>query len=129
MQVLKQLTTISWTFTIPINQSVSNGIDIESVAPRGLQVVLPSAWTAADVALEVSSDNVTWIPVEKMEGTKVKLLNVPTTASPSPTRIFEAEAWAIGCWKYLRLASVSTSNEDTYVTQAAARTFVGKPLS
>lgn len=125
----QQFTGVDWTFTIPSGESVSNGRRIDAYAPRGLQVEIPAAWTAADVALEVSDDDLTYGPLRDSTAAKVKLTNVPTTSTDHSKHEFPSTAWGIGSWKYVRLASVSTSDENTYVNQGAARTFVGKPMS
>lgn len=127
---IMQHTDIEWVFTIPNGASVSNGVKISNIAPRGLQVLLPAAWTAADVAIEVSDNNSDYYPLRVYDQTKVKLTNVPTSSSPLSSCVFKGEGWAIGSWKWIRLASVNTAAQDTYVNQIGAdRTFIGKPMS
>jgi len=92
-------------------------------------VLIPDAWTAADLALEVSDDGTNWFPIENDSGTRVKLTSIPTASVPRPFRVFPAAAWGAGAFAQARLVSVNTSNEDAYVVQQTARTIVVVPLS
>jgi len=126
---LRQNSGTRWTVTIPANDSKSNAFPISEECPRGLVALIPDAWTAADLAIEVSDDGTNWFPLENDSGTKAKLTSIPASASPRPFRVFPAVAWGAGAFAQARLVSVNTSNEDAYVVQQTARTIVVVPLS
>lgn len=127
-EFLRQESGKEWIATIPSGQSKSGEIPTSERGPRGIAVLIPSAWTAADIGIEVSNDKLNWFPLEDSEGTRIKLTSVPTSAAARPVRAFPAGAWVVGTFTYMRLTSISTSNEDTEVNQAAARTFFVVPL-
>ena len=99
------------TVTIALNAAVSSQVEIGNRYARGVAVMLVgTAWTAANFALEVSMDggtSGTWTPVFDETGTRVMITNVSTTARR--LYIFPAAAWAVMRYRYLRIASVNTS--------------------
>jgi hypothetical protein len=75
---------------------------------RGLAVSVPSAWTSADIGLEVSTDGTNWLPVQKADGTRVIISGIATSAAA--LYIFPPEVWAAGAFPYVRIASLNTSS-------------------
>lgn len=110
--------------TIASGAAVSNAIRVSKVGPRGIAAILAAAWTAADIGLEVTfdadSETAAWIPVEKPDGTRVRLTSVPTAPSVNPYRPFPAEAWAVGAATFIRLVSLNTAT-GAAANQSAAR--------
>ena len=107
------------TVTILINTAVSSVI-----SPNGEQsidVQTPAAWTAADIAFEVSNDNVTYYPLVSSAGARVKISGVTTNAA----KVYNGGAGveAVMGWPYFRLVSVNTGTSADE-NQAAARTLV-----
>jgi len=92
----------------------SVGIDISKLTPRGLAVLVPAVWTAADLYFEVSEDNETFYPLYDEEGSIVLISGIAT----SEARVYAAPAtvWAVGSWPYMRLVASAA--------QGAARTLV-----
>jgi hypothetical protein len=114
------------TMTIANAAAVSDTFDAEAFGGRGFSVQTPAAWTAADIAFEVSENDSDWFPVYNDLGTRVKITNVATAAAQA--YIAPAEAWVVGAYKHARLASINTAtgaNEN----QGAARTLILKALS
>ena len=110
----KPIRTVS--LTIPINTALSDAIKSDGYYPVG--VVCPSAWTAADISFEISSDGgVTFQKVVGQTGSLVKITNVPTAASEYST--LASAQIIVGEW--IRVASTNTASEAD-ANQAAART-------
>ena len=107
------------TVTIASGAAVSSSIDLASIVPRGIAVQTPAAWTAADIGLEVSVDNSTFIKLYDEFGARVKVTNVATGAAG--VYILPASAWAISVYAYARFASLNTST-GADANQGAART-------
>ena len=63
--------------TIPAGSSVSEGAHVTEMSLVG--VYMPAAWTAAGLALEVSTDNATWLPVYNTDGGSVYAATVGTS--------------------------------------------------
>ncbi len=114
------------TVTIASAAAVSSSIDTREHGPRGLAVELPGAWTAANIAFEVSADDDTWIPVRDETGTRVAITGLQTAEAGA--YIAPAEMWIVGSYAYLRLVSVNTST-GANLNQAAERTLKVNYLS
>lgn len=97
----------------------SASIDMSDQPPRGIAVLVPGAWTAADIGFEVSSDDSTWYPLQNDTGGLVKITGITTDAAGY--YVAPAGTWAIGGWQYMRLNSLDTGDE-TAENQGAART-------
>ncbi len=109
--------------TIANGAAVSTAIDVSKLQLLGIAVVVPAAWTAADIGFEVSSDGTTWIPLQDDTGARIKIAGVTTNASKA--YIAPSGAWAVGAFPYARLVSLNTST-GANANQAAERllTFV-----
>lgn len=106
---------------IAINTAVSGAIDVRGFGPRGLAVQTPAAWTAADIALQVSDNSTDFFPIYGDTGARVKITTVATAAAQ--VYIFPPEVWIIGAYKYIRLESINT------VTGAAENQTTARTLS
>ncbi len=88
---------------IPASGQASNAVDLGGYAVFGL--ISPNAWTAADLSLQVSVDNQTYVDLYTDAGAQAKLLssNIPTSGS----RAFGLDnfAAAVAPWRYLRVVS------------------------
>jgi hypothetical protein len=116
----------TYSVTIASGAAVSSAVDANALGPRGLAVLVPVAWTAADIALEVSDDDITYYPVYDEFGSRVKISNVAT--AEIRTYILPAAAWLVGAYMYLRLVSIDTSS-GANTNQAAARALGVRILS
>lgn len=65
------------TVTIAAGASVSDAAGVSEMSLTG--VYMPSAWTAAGLALEVSQDGSTWLPVYNTDGGSVYSATVGTS--------------------------------------------------
>lgn len=86
---------------------------------RGLVVVTPAAWTAADIGFEASSDGSAWLPLMDNAGARVRITGVATSAARA--YVAPSTAWGAGAFPFVRLVSLNTgtgANEN----QGAART-------
>lgn len=92
--------------TIENAAAVSSSFDPE--AARGFAVELPAAWTAADIGIEVSLDDSTFIPLYDDTGTRVVLSGLET--AEAGLYLAPPEAWPVGIYKYVRLVSLNTSS-------------------
>lgn len=98
---------------IAINQTNSAAIGITKLTPRGLSVVVPDSWTAADIYFESSVDGESgWQRLKDEFGSVVKITGIDTTDGDN--YVAPPQCWALGAWPYLRLVSSAT--------QTAART-------
>jgi len=104
--------------TIAVGESVSSSIRIDGIGPRGLAVLVPSTWTAANIGFEVSVDDATFIPVWN-QGQPVKITDIPVNRAILHTA--PAEVWPMGTFPYMRLVSLDVSDNSAEV-QAGART-------
>lgn len=98
--------------------AVTPTISLIGLGPRGIAVLIQAAaanWVAADMGFEVSDDGSFFVPLCKNDGTRVLISGISTAF----TRLYiaPAEAFPLGAWPYMRLASVSTANAFTSVTQ------------
>lgn len=108
-------------FTIPINQPVSNSVDLSAIRPRGGGIILTSAWDAADILFEGSLDNSNFVQVKDEIGTLLRLSSITTNAAFFYT--FPPKLWSALAMPYLRLRSVAVSGTSN-VNQTAARALV-----
>lgn len=121
--------------TFTAGQSVSETIDLFDtnggiLGPTGLAIDIPNGWTAADIGIDIAQyadpydpESLTWLPLTGADGdasARIKLTNVPT--GRAVTAWFPVGLWAIGGRRYMRLVSLSTSNELNTVNQVAERT-------
>ena len=121
--------------TFTAGQSVSETIDLFDtnggiLGPTGLAIDIPNGWTAADIGIDIAQyadpydpESLTWLPLTGADGdagARIKLTNVPT--GRAVTAWFPVGLWAIGGRRYMRLVSLSTSNELNAVNQVAERT-------
>lgn len=107
---------------IAINTAVSAAVDIRGLVCRGVAIEFPAEWTAANLGIDfwVSAETPVYIPLKYASGTRVVLSGIATAAVG--LQVFPAEVWSGMRYDYLRLASLSTSDNATPVNQAAART-------
>jgi hypothetical protein len=103
------------TATIKNGESVSNAIRIKYAKYVGL--LTPSAWTAADIAFQVSHDGSTFVDLYDDSGSRVTV-----TAAASRAIALDLAALSLSMWDFVKLESVSTSDSDTAVNQGAERT-------
>jgi hypothetical protein len=106
--------------------AVSGSFDVNAQGGRGFAVEVPVAWTAADIAFEVSDDDSTYVPLYSDTGARVKITNIATAAVQ--VYIVPAEAWAIGAYLFMRLVSIDTST-GANTNQGAERTLKVRVLS
>jgi len=101
------------------NEALSETLRIGHFSPRGLGVLVPAAWTAADLALEVSQEGTTWVRLYDSIGVFIRITGIATAES----RLYSApaEAWMVGAWPFLRLASIHPDT-GAPINQGAART-------
>lgn len=92
---------------------------LHPLSPRGFAVLIPASWTAADLVLEVSMDNVTYYALRDNEGAKVKITGIST--SLAGVYNFPATAWAAGAFNWVQVRSVSTSNDANNANQTGAK--------
>jgi len=117
------------TLTIASGEHVSGVMSVSNVRPRGLAVLVPHAWTAADLLIAVSPDNSTWHLLEDRNGGLVRLTGI-NTATPltSVTGVtisggvytLSSDTWAVGTFPFMRFISISVGG-TTAVNQGAAR--------
>ena len=121
--------TNSTTVTIANNAALSSNIDTMGHGPRGIAVETPSAWTAANIGFEASQTGGTatteWAKLYGESGSRVQITNIGTASAN--LYMAPADCWALGTYKYFRLASLNTST-GAAVNQAAARTLKVKML-
>lgn len=103
------------TLTIASGGVVSGVIDCNATVLAGL--VMPAAWTAATLSVEVSTDNVTFWPLYDATGSAV------SWAAPVVSSAYSLDLTALIPWRYARLRSS--------VAQVAAAAFlvVTRPLA
>jgi hypothetical protein len=99
-------------------EAISNAVDISKLQLLGVAVIVPSAWTAADIGFEGSIDGVLWAPLCDDEGVRIKITGV--TTNQSKLYIAPSGAWALGALPYMRFVSLNTSN-GANINQAANR--------
>jgi len=119
--------------TIANGASKSSKINISSIGPRGLGVVLPcvtSSWTAADITFEVSatgneSNDGDWIPLEDASGNPIRITGITTTPPRTGVTnllyVAPAGAWAVGAYPWLRLVSIAAGTGQAAVNQGGNR--------
>jgi hypothetical protein len=110
------------TCTFAAGQSISSAINLASIGPRGLGLVVPAVWTAANIGFDISLDGETWGPCNDKTGSRFVVSGIAT----AQFAYYETPAglWGIGTLPYMRLVSLSTSDNSTPVNQAAARSLV-----
>lgn len=101
--------------TIEQSGTDSTVADIRNERPRGVAVVVGSAWTSADIYIEVSNDQSAWYRLKNDAGSDVAISGIATSAAGYYTA--PAESWMIGPWAYMRLvASAAQSGGDRTLT-------------
>lgn len=83
------ITTIS--FTIPINTAISNGIDLTGKAL--LRLRMPAGWTAANLTVQTSPDNVTWNDLYDNTGVEYTIVAAASRSILIPPSDFPAMRW------------------------------------
>lgn len=109
------------TVAIASGAAVSETVTLTTTRPRGLAVLVPSAWTAADIGFEISTDNSAWVPLYGDTGLRIKITTIATAASQ--LYIAPTEVWAACAFPYLRLASLNTGT-GANANQGAARSLI-----
>lgn len=126
-----------------VNLTIANGAHVSSVLelgalrPRGLAVLVPHTWTAADLVIALSANNSAWHLLEDRNGSLIRLSGI-NTATPltSVTGVtisgavytLSADAWSAGAFPFMRFISV-TAGGTTAVNQGADRTITVVALS
>lgn len=110
------------TCTFTAGESTSSTINLASIGPRGFGLVLPSAWTAANIGFDISVDGTNWGPCNDDTGSRMVVSGITTNhlayyATPP-------KLWGIGTLPYMRLVSLNTSDNLTPVNQLASRSIV-----
>lgn len=77
-----------------------------------------TAWTAADIGLEVSADRATWVLLTAQDGVNVRLTALPTGAAFA--RTFGNNAEDVVAFPWFRLVSLNTASSAD-INQAAQR--------
>jgi hypothetical protein len=103
--------------------TIANGASLSDVLDftffSGGMLLVPSAWTAADIAFHVSDEaEGTFTLLKDKSGSTVKITSVTTDASywyEIPTEVFAAA--------HVKIASINTSTEAA-VNQGAARSLM-----
>lgn len=108
------------TVTIAINTATSTAFECQK--ERVVGVLVPSAWTAADITFDASFTDGTFVKVVNRAGAAYKLTGVATAASEFQLVSGDAnQADIIISAPRLRLVSTNTGSEAD-VNQDAART-------
>lgn len=97
--------------TIANGEPDSTSVDLSDRAPRGVGVRSAdwSAWTSADIKLQVSLDDSTYEDCYDETGNLIKITGLPSSGAASA--IFPAGSWQAGVFPYLRVVSIDTSDE------------------
>lgn len=102
------------TATIPAGSSLSNAIDLSPYRYQGgykaNALIVPSNWTSATIAFQVSSDNVNFYPLFDGQGNEYTNVATPSTALLLDPAVFNSYA-------YLKIQSGSSTAP---VNQASA---------
>lgn len=101
--------SVYFTATIPSGESLSNAVRLGERKHVGL--IMPSAWTAADVTFQVSADGATFVNLYDKTGTEAS-----TKADASQG--IQLGDFDLAPWEYLKLRSGTAA---VPVVQAAAR--------
>ena len=94
--------------TIPNGSNVSDPIVLKHLHPRGMDVLIPDEWTAADIGFENSPDGTNWYLREDAAGEPILVTGIETSAAK--IRQCPADMWGGGAWIYLRLVSLDTGD-------------------
>lgn len=112
------LAEVQYTITIASGQAVSSSVAVIGVTGLhgGLpaSLLMPAAWTAADLLIEGSMDGTNWYPVYDSSGTRVR---ITTDAG----RIVVLNESALKTLPYLRFRSVAVGGTAD-AAQTADRT-------
>lgn len=109
-----QLHTLELTIAngASVSGSAGTGLDISGLKP--VYLIMPSAWTAADITFSIGPDDVNYGWLSKDDGTIIK---IPTSAASRGYLL--PSSWFVGA-NYLILISGDVSTL-TFVAQAAER--------
>ncbi len=110
------------TVSIANGESVSAAVDLEERSL--LALIMPAAWTAAALTVEVSHDGTTWIGiVYDSLGVQANVI-----ASPAVSTAYTLDALGLLPYRYMRLRSGTTASA---VNQLGARsiTAITPPLA
>ncbi len=118
MDVLIQRKFSNETLTIAANAATSGSFQFEQYA--GGMVIVPSAWTAANIGFQVSEDNSTFVILRDYTGVPVQISGIKTDggrAYAMPAEMFSA--------RFCKLWSKSTTTStETDTNQASARSLI-----
>ena len=103
---------------ITIEADASESSSFEVTGARNLSVVVPAEWDDADIGLQVSDDNETFIPLRDRYGNRVKVTGIQTAESASYQ--FGDDSWQLCTWIYAKLESLDPA-DDTAEAQTAER--------
>lgn len=109
------------TDTVVIASGAATSEAIKLGHRRVCGIVVPSAWTAADISFEIEQPSGTWVKVVDQAGALVKCTGVATAASEY--QLLPEIADRLVAHGALRLVSTNTASEAD-VNQGAARTMV-----
>lgn len=96
-------------YSIEADASLSGAIAILGAAP--MAIVMPSAWTAADLTFQVSHDGTNYYNLY-YGGSEERIL------SPTAGTAVALDPGVFACWQYMKVRS---GTSGTAVNQAAAR--------
>lgn len=113
------------TFTIPNAAAPSNGVRVNFKDLKKISLGIPAAWTAADIKMQFSYDNVTFEDILTSAGAVIKLTSVPTTGGGqmfAPENAAGIDLFAefinINPNVYVRLVSINTAGGANLVQGA-----------
>lgn len=109
------INTYSNSVTIASGTAVSGAAQVNGQMIDGL--ILPAAWTAADITFQVSLDGITYSDLFDGYGNQVAIAAVASRAIALPIGLLRA-------WDYVKLRSAAVGVPATPENQAADRAIV-----
>ena len=107
--------------TVTIANAAATSSSFKLAGQRIAAIVVPSAWTAADITFEIAEPAGTWVKVVDQAGALVKMTGVATAASEC--QLLPEIADRMVAHGLIRLASTNTASEAD-INQGAARSLV-----
>lgn len=104
-------------FEAQINANANQSQRIPSSGMRGLAILVPSAWTTANIGFYVVYGD-TVVPLRDEEGAKVVISGIVTSAAN--IYIAPATCWVLGAFNEFIIASLNTSTGEL-INQTALR--------
>jgi len=95
-----------WEVMIYDGAAISGNIRNRMGGPRGLSVIVPDLWDAANIGFEVYN-GANWVPLYDHAGVRITITGIAVAARQA--YIAPAAAWALGCWLEFRLVSLNTA--------------------